>query len=231
MESRTTRTCVYGKETQSGACGGPEDGYSNSEEAEQSQEQRNGQELSLDAGQTTTEHLSSLNINFQETGQQLVIDNGYRDQNSWNIPTDNIQYFPGIINERPKHPHYAIKSVRISSFVFWRSTNVMKPEDLTEAGFFFGGIDDLVFCFFCGVGVKNWEYRDSPWIKHARWFPKCAYLKQCKLLIDLDFQQTILDVNSIAAKLVLDMGYTQPQVEDAIKQTRQRIGIFYFLCS
>jgi hypothetical protein len=55
---------------------------------------------------------------------------------------------------------------------------------------------------------------------------------------DLDSQQTnlvadqhIKDVNSIAAKRVLDMGYTQPQVEVAIKQTRQRIGTFYLLCS
>ncbi|XP_060585987.1 E3 ubiquitin-protein ligase XIAP-like [Ruditapes philippinarum] len=240
------------KETQSGACGGPEDRHSNRVETEQSQEQRNRQELSFDAVQSTTEHLSSSSINSQESGQQLVIGNGYRAQHSENIPTDDIQHFPGIINERPKHPDYAIKSVRLSSFAFWPSTNVMKPEDLTEAGFFFCGTQDLVRCFFCGGGMKNWEYGDSPWIEHARWFSTCAYLKQCKgedfvnlcqmsnmtfptqnnfQVRDLDSQQTnlvadqhIKDVNSIAAKRVLDMGYTQPQVEVAIKQTRQRIG-------
>ena len=41
-------------------------------------------------------------------------------------------------------------------------------------------MQDLVRCFFCGGGMKNWEYGDSPWIEHARWFPTCEYLKQCK---------------------------------------------------
>jgi hypothetical protein len=35
-------------------------------------------------------------------------------------------------------------------------------------------------CFFCGGGLRNWEAGDDPWVEHARWFPKCAYLRQSK---------------------------------------------------
>lgn len=42
------------------------------------------------------------------------------------------------------------------------------------------GFQDCVRCFYCGGGLKNWEYGDSPWVEHARWYPNCAYLKQVK---------------------------------------------------
>ncbi|XP_053389606.1 baculoviral IAP repeat-containing protein 7-like [Mercenaria mercenaria] len=154
-------------------------------------------------------------------------------------PTEEIQYFPGITNEKPKHPDFAIRRARLSSFSQWTKGHVMKPEDLAEAGFYFSGVRDFVRCFFCGGGLKNWEYGDSPWIEHARRFSTCAYIKQCKgehfitlcqisnmtfptqinvQLRDLDSGQTnivedqcITDLNSIAAKRVLDMGYMQTQ--------------------
>ncbi|XP_060552836.1 baculoviral IAP repeat-containing protein 3-like [Ruditapes philippinarum] len=113
-------------------------------------------------------------------------------------------------------------------------------------------MQDPVRCFFCGGGMKNWAYGDSPWIEHARWFPACAYLKQCKgedfvnlcqmssmtfptlnnfQLRDLDSHRTtivedqeIVDLNSIAAKRVFKMGYSQTQIEDAIRHTRLVVG-------
>ncbi|XP_060575412.1 baculoviral IAP repeat-containing protein 7-B-like [Ruditapes philippinarum] len=35
---------------------------------------------------------------------------------------------------------------------------------------------DCVRCFSCGGGLRNWEYGDSPWEEHARWFPWCRFL-------------------------------------------------------
>lgn len=44
----------------------------------------------------------------------------------------------------------------------------------------FKGTGDKVYCFFCGGGLFNWDPGDDPWEEHARWFPKCVFLRQCK---------------------------------------------------
>lgn len=59
-----------------------------------------------------------------------------------------------------------------------------KKEDvfvvITNVLSFLTGYADCARCFFCGGGLKNWEAPDNPWIEHARWFPKCAYIRMCK---------------------------------------------------
>lgn len=42
------------------------------------------------------------------------------------------------------------------------------------------GFNDSVKCFFCDGGLRNWECDDDPWHEHARWFPKCKYVRQVK---------------------------------------------------
>ena len=42
------------------------------------------------------------------------------------------------------------------------------------------GISDNVKCFFCDGGLRNWEPNDDPWTEHARWFPRCGYIRLCK---------------------------------------------------
>ena len=44
------------------------------------------------------------------------------------------------------------------------------------------GFSDCVRCFFCGLGLRNWEYGDGAWSEHARWSANCLYLKQNKSL-------------------------------------------------
>ncbi|XP_053396663.1 baculoviral IAP repeat-containing protein 3-like isoform X2 [Mercenaria mercenaria] len=266
---RTENVPIHGieksEQNQSGgACGGPEDLSANNivRETDQREHIEHSSEITRtgnEVPQETEQNLEPTNTtpgnsypNPAENERHSILQNGYSGQHSEYRPTEEIQHFPGITNEQPKHPDYATRGVRLSSFSQWQLGHVMKPEDLAEAGFFFCGMQDLVRCFFCGGGMKNWEYGDSPWIEHARWFPTCAYLKQCKgedfvnlcqisnmtfptqtnfQLRDLDSQQAnivedqyITDLNSIAAKRVLDMGYMQTQVEDAIRNIRQRIG-------
>ncbi|XP_053396716.1 baculoviral IAP repeat-containing protein 7-like [Mercenaria mercenaria] len=167
-----------------------------------------------------------------------------------------IECYPGITTEKPKHPDYAIKSFRQSSFSGWCS-DVIDPAQLSEAGFFYTGIKDCVRCFFCGGGMKNWERGDNAWIEHARWFPNCAYVKlykgenfvnMCRManiggisneqelqnqeLLEWNVEnrgqtvedQLIEDLNSTAAKLVMNMGYSQENVESAINGARQKYG-------
>ncbi|VDI31019.1 baculoviral IAP repeat-containing protein 7/8, partial [Mytilus galloprovincialis] len=82
--------------------------------------------------------------------------------------------------KKPKYPNYACLTVRISSFEGWPSYLDQSPRQMALAGFLFAGYHDYTRCFFCGGGLRNWEAGDDPWVEHARWFPKCTFLKQNK---------------------------------------------------
>ncbi|XP_062600081.1 baculoviral IAP repeat-containing protein 3-like [Saccostrea cucullata] len=86
----------------------------------------------------------------------------------------------GINFDRPKYPSYAVMATRVSSFKDWPSSVMQTPRDLAMAGFIYAGYGDYTRCFFCGGGLRNWEPQDEPWREHARWFPKCAFLRQNK---------------------------------------------------
>ncbi|CAH1799476.1 unnamed protein product [Owenia fusiformis] len=86
----------------------------------------------------------------------------------------------GIVKHVMKYPKYALESKRLGTFTNWPTSHHIKPVDLAEAGFFYQGDSDNVRCFFCGMGLGNWEEGDTPWEEHARWFYKCGYLKQVK---------------------------------------------------
>ncbi|XP_071143576.1 baculoviral IAP repeat-containing protein 7-like [Mytilus edulis] len=86
----------------------------------------------------------------------------------------------GIHLEKPKYPNYACLTVRISSYEGWPSYLDQSPRQMALAGFLFAGYHDYTRCFFCGGGLRNWEAGDDPWVEHARWFPKCTFLKQNK---------------------------------------------------
>ncbi|KAK3580648.1 hypothetical protein CHS0354_017918 [Potamilus streckersoni] len=40
------------------------------------------------------------------------------------------------------------------------------------------GDNDIVRCYTCDGGLKQWVAGDDPWYEHYRWFPNCSYLKQ-----------------------------------------------------
>ncbi|CAG2246137.1 BIRC2_3 [Mytilus edulis] len=84
----------------------------------------------------------------------------------------------GITIERPKYPAYAQLSVRISTFQGWPGYLDQAPRDMALAGFFYAGYNDYCRCFFCGGGLRNWDAGDDPWVEHARWFSKCAFVRQ-----------------------------------------------------
>lgn len=48
----------------------------------------------------------------------------------------------------------------------------------SNLNFMFPGERDRVKCWYCNGGLQNWEYEDSPWIEHAKWFPSCQNLQQ-----------------------------------------------------
>ena len=54
----------------------------------------------------------------------------------------------------------------------------MKPEDLAAAGFYYAAYSDGARCFYCGGGLRNWEDQEEARVEHARWFPKCAFIRK-----------------------------------------------------
>ncbi|XP_070191014.1 baculoviral IAP repeat-containing protein 7-like isoform X2 [Littorina saxatilis] len=86
----------------------------------------------------------------------------------------------GIVTDRPKHPSMSIEAARIGSYTSWPTGKSQTPQQLSHAGFFYAGFNDSVKCFFCDGGLRNWEREDDPWHEHARWFPRCKYVRQVK---------------------------------------------------
>ncbi|OPL21709.1 hypothetical protein AM593_06116, partial [Mytilus galloprovincialis] len=149
----------------------------------------------------------------------------------------------GICLEKPKYPKYAIKTTRFSSFTNWPTCLSQTPEDLVNAGFFYTGTDDHCRCFFCGGGLRRWEEGDLPWTEHARWYPKCPFVIQCKgekFIEDVQKGQnpeiaenlpenkqkkTSIGINGLlnnpAVQTILDFGYASDVVETAYTRLKE----------
>ncbi|KAK6993544.1 inhibitor of apoptosis [Biomphalaria glabrata] len=108
----------------------------------------------------------------------------------------------GIVTERPKRPEYAIKRERIKTFSNWPRSHHIQVEDLADAGFYYAGYGDCARCFFCGGGLRNWEDEDDVWVEHARWFPKCAFIRQ---LMGQNFVDKVQDLNKTKDKISFQM--------------------------
>ncbi|XP_049539589.1 death-associated inhibitor of apoptosis 1-like [Anopheles darlingi] len=81
---------------------------------------------------------------------------------------------------RPEYPEYALESERKRSLAEWPSAMPQKPQQLSDAGFFYTGRGDQVRCYYCGGGLMHWEPDDDPWEQHAMWYSNCIYVRQMK---------------------------------------------------
>ncbi|XP_013391201.1 E3 ubiquitin-protein ligase XIAP-like [Lingula anatina] len=131
--------------------------------------------LGLEVGNIPLEEPSTaLSIAVSEPHSQAVGDSTTGLENAITAAT------LGILTERPRHERYAIESTRVQSFANWPPSYTLRPEELARAGFFYAGFGDNVNCFFCNGWLRNWEPQDDPWAEHARWFPRCGFVRQCK---------------------------------------------------
>ncbi|KAL4222177.1 hypothetical protein ACF0H5_018217 [Mactra antiquata] len=76
-----------------------------------------------------------------------------------------------------RFPEYADYKVRMDSYINWTSER-HNPVHLSKAGFFYTGNGDLVRCFQCGVGLKDFITDIVPTIEHARYSPDCKFLEK-----------------------------------------------------
>ncbi|KAJ8315162.1 hypothetical protein KUTeg_007312 [Tegillarca granosa] len=83
-------------------------------------------------------------------------------------PATQQRYDPlGINFDRPRYPSYAVLSNRTASFAAWPQY-LRAGREMALAGFFYAG------------GLRNWDAQDDPWHEHAKWFPRCAFVRMNK---------------------------------------------------
>jgi hypothetical protein len=102
----------------------------------------------------------------------------YTDNTRFSLLKDVLNKTANANVDKPFHQNYSTEQSRLNSFKDWPKMLIQQPTDLSNAGFYYYGIKDMVKCFFCNGGLCNWESNDVPIEEHARWFPKCSYLRQ-----------------------------------------------------
>ncbi|CAB0014317.1 unnamed protein product [Nesidiocoris tenuis] len=96
-------------------------------------------------------------------------------------PASVLETHEGYLRSRaPSFPNYATYDSRLRSYETWPISLKLKPNVLSDAGFFYTGKGDQTICYHCGGGLKDWEETDEPWVEHARWFSKCPYVLAVK---------------------------------------------------
>ncbi|KAH3729018.1 hypothetical protein DPMN_054981 [Dreissena polymorpha] len=75
----------------------------------------------------------------------------------------------------PRYPRYVTESFRHQSYLNWPHAIPTKTECVI-AGFFYTGESDLIRCFQCGIGLKDFSHEDDPMAEHIRNAESCLYL-------------------------------------------------------
>ena len=110
--------------------------------------------------------------------------------------------------QNSKYPNFRTMAQRIQSYIL-STAPVRNPENMSEAGFFAITNQDFVRCFHCGIGLRNWEEDDDPYVEHCRWSPNCQYMKLKK-------GQAFIDAVQDAVR--------QVQLEEALVESETRDG-------
>ncbi|XP_069136391.1 uncharacterized protein [Argopecten irradians] len=79
-----------------------------------------------------------------------------------------------------RNARYTELNARRESYTHWPHRNAHDIDRLVTAGFFYTGAEDIVRCFYCDIGLAEWDRDDDPWVEHARHSPECPYLRNQK---------------------------------------------------
>ena len=91
------------------------------------------------------------------------------------LATDSIQAIEYYL-QCAKHPQFSRCEHRLKSFESWPKYHSPSKDDLAVAGFVYTGRSDIVYCFCCGIRLKDWEPKDIAWIEHIKHSPSCVYV-------------------------------------------------------
>lgn len=82
-----------------------------------------------------------------------------------------------------KYPTFASLQAREKSFTTWSSKQSI--HQMIEAGFFYTGKSDEVYCFYCGLSLHQWEEGDNPKTEHLKWSKYCGYISDSTSGVDV----------------------------------------------
>lgn len=58
----------------------------------------------------------------------------------------------------------------------WPHTFI-KSEELAAAGFYYTGDGDRTQCAFCPLSINRWEFGDTAYGEHMRWYSACPFIR------------------------------------------------------
>jgi hypothetical protein len=167
------------------------------------------------------------------------------------LPTPKEDVGLGIMTQRPKNNDYALEVNRLKSFEHpgWTSTrneiNCPSSLLLMKAGFFYTGFGDNVTCFFCNGGLRNWQIGDVPWKEHAKWYPRCPYVRMIKgdkyiqevhseintpvvnapgVIHKIDPREIKARMDTEVVKKIIGMGYPKSIIETVLEKRLREHG-------
>lgn len=88
--------------------------------------------------------------------------------------TDNIPLIPPTSSSSSSY-HESL-ALRLASFDNWPAINIVSPERLARAGFYYLKEGDNTKCAFCKGVVRAWVSGDDPDVEHQRHFPTCSFV-------------------------------------------------------
>ncbi|PAA60889.1 hypothetical protein BOX15_Mlig000686g3, partial [Macrostomum lignano] len=87
------------------------------------------------------------------------------------------------LTSSPSTLRFVTRKARMDSFVIGNWDYLGKSqtkEDMVESGFFYLMEEDHVKCFFCDLGLKDWDQGDHPEQEHVKFSPLCFFLKSSR---------------------------------------------------
>lgn len=89
-----------------------------------------------------------------------------------------------------KYSKFATLKARYKSFATWKAKSSI--HEMINAGFFYSGKLDLVYCFHCGIALDQWEEDDNPRIEHLKWSKYCYYINNFNIGVNVFSKRDII---------------------------------------
>ncbi|XP_076357103.1 putative inhibitor of apoptosis [Tachypleus tridentatus] len=94
------------------------------------------------------------------------------------VQSSSVTVDSPLIDEKnkPSRGHFNREEDRLKTFETWPINFPVDKFCLAKAGFYYLNREKEVVCFSCGLHLKDWDYGDSPALKHRQCSPSCSFL-------------------------------------------------------
>ena len=114
----------------------------------------------------------------------------------------------------PKYEKYSTLEKRVESYKKWPEYyEIQYTQRLADAGLIYTGVADLVRCYYCGGGLRNWTHEDDPREEHKRHYPDCKLSSEV-----IKKSEVNVDENSIPILACIQMGYEKEEIYRAVEK-------------